>query len=152
VGEFTPICKVLIESGMPYEKDISSDNTLIFSFPIDQSHSRAATEVSMFEQSNMLAMLQSEYADNSVSITIYFNPKTESHDLEHLLAFIAPRVKSCSMLPHSEDGVYAQAPLTGIDKETYEKMKANHPKINWALFGNSDGMLEKFCDSDVCTR
>ncbi len=152
VGEFTPICKVLIESGMPYEKDISSDNTLIFSFPIDQSHSRAATEVSMFEQSNMLAMLQSEYADNSVSITIYFNPKTESHDLEHLLAFIAPRVKSCSMLPHSEDGVYAQAPLTGIDKETYEKMKASHPKINWALFGNSDGMLEKFCDSDVCTR
>ena len=86
VGEHTPIAKFLVKAGMPYEKDVYSDNTFVFSFPIDQSGTRPATEVSMWQQSFRLIYMQGRWADNSVSVTIYFNPKTEAKDLEGLLA------------------------------------------------------------------
>ena len=58
VGEHTPIAKFLVKAGMPFEKDVYSDNTYVFSFPIDQSVTRPATQVSMWQQSFRLIYMQ----------------------------------------------------------------------------------------------
>ena len=150
VGMSSPIAKTLIASGIPHEKDTYSDNTWVFEFVIDQSHTRPASEVSVWEQASLLTTLQREWSDNAVSVTLYFNPKTEGHQLEHLLAQYAPLVKSLSMLPHTEAGVYAQSPLEGISKEEYTRRRAALPKIDWTVFTGGDGEMAKYCTNAGC--
>ena len=150
VGMSSPIAKTLIASGIPHEKDTYSDNTWVFEFVIDQSHTRPASEVSVWEQASLLTTLQREWSDNAVSVTLYFNPKTEGHQLEHLLAQYAPLVKSLSMLPHTEAGVYAQSPLEGISKEEYTRRRAALPKIDWQVFTGGDGEMARFCSNAAC--
>lgn len=150
VGTTSPIAKTLIASGIPHEKDAYSDNTWVFEFVIDQSHTRPASEVSVWEQASLLTTLQREWSDNAVSVTLYFNPTTEGHQLEHLLAQYAPLVKSLSMLPHTEAGVYKQSPLEGITKDEYDRRRATLPTIDWALFTGSDGEMARFCTNAGC--
>jgi ribonucleoside-triphosphate reductase len=150
VGTSSPIAKTLIASGIPHEKDSYSDNTWVFEFVIDQSHTRPASEVSVWEQASLLTTLQREWSDNAVSVTLYFNPKTEGHQLEHLLAQYAPLVKSLSMLPHTEAGVYKQSPLEGISKDEYDRRRALLPTIDWSVFTGGDGEMAKFCTNAGC--
>jgi ribonucleotide reductase alpha subunit len=151
VSEDSPIVKVLKEAGYPWEKDVYSDNTLVFEFPIDQGKTRSAEEVSMWEQFSLLVALNNSFTDNMVSCTIYFNPKTEGHQLERALASHAPFIKSVSMLPHTQEGVYKQAPYQGITQDEYEKRLAAIQPINWQTYGGSDGQMPKFCNNDTCT-
>ncbi len=73
VGEDSPIAQVLIDAGISHERDLYSEHTLVFEFPIDQGKTRKATEVSAWEQFAFLAMLQREWSDNMVSCTVYFD-------------------------------------------------------------------------------
>lgn len=150
VGNNSPICEVLTSAGVPHEKDEYSENTTVFEFPIDQGKTRKATDVSAWEQFAFLAMLQREWSDNMVSCTVYFDPKTEGDQIEHMLAQFAPIIKSVSMLPHSETGAYKQMPYEGITREAYEKRLEEMPKIDWSLFGGSDGVESRFCTNDEC--
>jgi len=150
VGDGSPICELLKEAGIPNEKDNYSENTTVFEFPIDQGKTRKAANVSAWEQFAFLAMLQREWSDNMVSCTVYFDPKTEGDQIEHMLAQFAPIIKSVSMLPHSDTGAYTQMPYEGITKEEYEKRLANMSPIDWKKFGGSDGMESKFCSNDQC--
>jgi len=150
VGEGSPICKLLIDSGVPHEKDNYSENTMVFEFPIDQGKTRKATSVSAWEQFAFLAMLQREWSDNMVSCTVYFDSKTEGNQIEHMLAQFAPIIKSVSMLPHTDTGAYAQMPYEGISQEEYIKRLQKMPQIDWKKFGGSDGMENRFCSNDQC--
>ena len=100
-------------------------------------------------------MLQREWADNCVSCTLYFNPKTEGPDLEHVLAHFAPLVKSLSALPHTEDGVYEQAPYEKITEEEYYKLSNSINDADFSLFNetdknNDEAIGERGCTTDVC--
>ena len=150
VGEDTPICKVLTDAGVPHEKDLYSENTMVFEFPIDQGKTRKATEVSAWEQFAFLAMLQREWSDNMVSCTVYFDKEREGDQIAHMLAQFAPVIKSVSMLPHTEEGAYEQMPYEGITKEEYEKRLANLKEIDWSSFGGSDGEDSRFCTTEGC--
>ena len=75
VQENGPIDKVLIASGLPREPDVVSMNTVIYEYPLDLSGLKAASEVSLWEQAMNLMWMQSEWADNAVSNTLYFKPK-----------------------------------------------------------------------------
>ena len=123
---------------------------MVFSFPIDQGKTRAATDVSMWEQFALLATLQREWSDNMVSCTIYFNPKSEGSHIEHALAQFIPLVKSVSMLPHTENGAYAQSPYEGITKEKYKELAAKIKTIDWSKYGGSDGEMPKYCTNGTC--
>jgi ribonucleoside-diphosphate reductase alpha chain len=150
VGEDSPICKILIDAGIPYEKDLYSEHTLVFEFPIDQGKTRKATEVSAWEQFAFLAMLQREWSDNMVSCTVYFDKEKEGDQIAHMLAQFAPVIKSVSMLPHTEEGAYEQMPYEGISKEEYEKRLAALGDINWSDFSGSDGEDSRFCTTEEC--
>ncbi len=150
VGNSSHICDVLKAAGIPNEPDTYSAKTTVFEFPIDQGKTRKATAVSAWEQFAFLAMLQREWSDNMVSCTVYFDPKTEGDQIEHMLAQFAPIIKSVSMLPHTDTGAYVQMPYEGITKETYEARVADLPKIDWSRFGGSDGIESRFCTNDSC--
>ena len=150
VGEDSPIAKVLIDAGVPYEKDLYSAHTLVFEFPIDQGKTRKATEVSAWEQFAFLAMLQREWSDNMVSCTVYFDKEKEGDQIAHMLAQFAPVIKSVSMLPHTEEGAYEQMPYEGITKEEYESRLAALQEIDWSGFGGSDGEDSRFCTTEEC--
>lgn len=150
VGDNTPVCKVLKDSGVPNEPDQFSAGTTVFSFPVKNSNAREAKSVSAWEQFAILAMLQREWADNMVSCTVYFDPKTEGPQLEYMLSQFVPVIKSVSMLPHTDNGAYPQMPYEGITKATYEEMLSNMPTIDWAEFIGSDGIDSKFCSNDSC--
>lgn len=146
----SPLSDTLIKNGVPHEKDKYSDNTLVFEFPIFLGKTRKATEVSIWEQLSISAMLQREWADNSVSFTGYFDPKKEAHQLEQAVATYAPLVKAISLLPHTEQGAYEQMPYEGITKEEYEKRLNSFPKLDWNEFAGSDGIMAKYCTNDSC--
>ncbi len=150
VGNSSPVCTVLKAAGIPNEPDHYSPNTTVFEFPIDQGKTRKATTVSAWEQFAFLAMLQREWSDNMVSCTVYFDPGTEGSQIEHMLAQFAPIIKSVSMLPHTDTGVYVQMPYEGITKEMYNERRAKMPKIDWNGFGGSDGIESRFCANDTC--
>lgn len=151
ISETSPLVAKLKEAGYPCEKDIDSDNTLVFEFPIDQGHSRPATEVPMWEQFSLLALLQREWSDNMVSVTIYFNLETEAAQIEHALAQFAPLIKSCSMFPHTKEGVYAQPPYEGINEEEYHRRLNLIKNVNWS-FKSDEPEKEgpKYCTNATC--
>lgn len=150
VGDATPICDVLKNAGVPNEPDQFSERTTVFEFPIHNPHAREARFVSAWEQFAFLSMMQREWADNSVSCTVYFNPETEGHQVEHMLAQFAPVVKSVSLLPHTEMGAYPQMPYQGINEHEFHRLMAKMPLIDWKVFGGSDGQDTKFCTNESC--
>lgn len=150
VADDSPIAPVLIQAGYPWEKDSYSDNTLVFEFPIDQGKTRIATKVSMWEQFALLTTAQREFSDNMVSVTIYYNPENEAHQLEYALAQHVPMIKSVSILPHTEEGAYKQMPYQGITLEEYQRRLGQLKPINWAQYGGSDGQMPKFCNNEIC--
>lgn len=150
VGENTPIVPLLKEAGVPWEPDVYSDNTLVFEFPVNQGKTRSQNEISMWAKGAMVATLQRHWSDNMVSNTITFNPKTEGHQIEDFLAFYAPFIKTLSLLPHTEEGAYAQMPYEGITLKEYEERAAKIKNIDWTTFGGSDGQDSRFCANDNC--
>lgn len=151
VGTLTPISDVLIRSGVPHEPDVRDpENTMVFSFPIDQGKTRAAQEVSVWEQASRVAFLQREWADNMVSNTLYFDPETEAKHLPHLLAEFAPVVKTMSLLPHTEKGAYQQMPYEGIDGDEYRRRLVDMPTIDWSQLSGNEVEQVGYCSNDSC--
>jgi ribonucleoside-triphosphate reductase len=74
VAQNAPIHPLLVEAGVPYEKDYYSANTDCFEFPILQGPAKPATDVSLWEQAMSVVLLQREWSDNAVSNTLYFRP------------------------------------------------------------------------------
>ena len=75
VGHDTPIDRVLIAAGIPYEESAYTPRTRVFEYPIEQGPARPATDVSLWEQAFNLVLLQREWSDNAVSNTLYFKPR-----------------------------------------------------------------------------
>lgn len=150
VGENTPIVPLLIEAGVPHEQDAYSDNTLVFEFPVNQGKTRSQKDISMWAKGSMVMTLQRHWSDNMVSNTITFDPKSEGPQIEDFLAFTTPFVKTLSLLPHTEEGAYAQMPYEGITLKQYEERAMQINDIDWSRFGGSDGQDSRFCNNDNC--
>lgn len=129
---------------------IKSETTEVFEFPIYLGKARPSTQVSGWEQFAMLATLQREWADNSVSCTVTLNKEEES-DLQYMLAQFLPVIKSVSILPRT-DNVYPQMPYEKITKEEYtERIKQLKP-IDWNQLTECESNVSStyYCESDKC--
>lgn len=146
VADNSKMNDLLISSGVPYEKDVYSEHTNVFSFPIIQGPARPAKEVTLWEQACNVVLMQSEWADNAVSNTLYFQ-EHERKDIESVLAFLAPKVKSVSLLP-MDNSSYPQMPEEEITEEQYNTLPKI--KIDWNKLSGSDGIDEKYCSGDTC--
>lgn len=146
IGKETPLATMLADAGVPHEKDIYDPSALIFSFAVHYDNPKAIGDVSVWEQMNILTLLQREWSDNMVSNTIQFDPKHYTpEDLARLLKEYLPMLKSTTLLPKNEE-VYPQMPFEKITKEEYEAMKAKEPSIDWSKLGGH------YATSEDCTK
>ena len=78
------------------------------------------------------------------------NADHEEDQLSAVLAHIAPLVKSISLLPHSDKGIFAQMPEEGLSRDEFLKRKEAMPVIDWSTYFGSDGEDERFCTGEKC--
>ena len=125
LGVGSTLVKPLEKAGYKIEPAFGSeDTTLVVEIPVDVGEGvRTVSEVSMWEQLSLAALAQRYWADNQVSCTVTFDPKTEGHQLTHALDIFQYQLKGVSFLPKLEMGAYPQMPYESIDEATYHEMK-----------------------------
>lgn len=152
VSDTSPVADLLKEADIPWEKDVVSDNTLVFEFPLryGSGKTRSVKSVSIFEQAAIVAMLQRAWADNAVSNTLTIQPDELKH-VERVLALYAPLVKSMSLLP-DRTGVYPQMPYEQMTKSEFDERASKLKQVQWNKLHESDGdaASEAYCATDAC--
>ena len=150
----SPLINPLKIAGYKIEKAIGQeDSTVVVEFPVFIGEDvRTQEDVSMWEQLSQAAFMQKYWADNSVSVTVTFNPETEGKDIERALDFYQYQLKAVSFLPRIKDGAYPQMPYEKIDQKTYEKIISKLTPINFSNMDNaSKAENEKYCTNDICS-
>jgi len=127
IASESPLIKVAKEHGYPVEFVKNFDGSLdhstqIITFPCSLPENTVLAEnCTAIEQLEWVKKLQSEWSDNSVSVTVYYR-KNELADIkEWLRNNYNNSVKSVSFLLHSDHG-FQQAPLEQVSKEEYEEL------------------------------
>jgi hypothetical protein len=153
LGNDSPLIKVLKDSGYNVELAFGQeDSTSVVEFPVFIGENvKTQEDVSMWEQLAQASFMQKYWADNAVSVTISFDPKTEGKDIEKALDFYQYQLKGVSFLPRLEKGVFAQMPYEKISKEKYEEMVSKITSIDFSSMTDSSiADIEKYCSNDGC--
>jgi adenosylcobalamin-dependent ribonucleoside-triphosphate reductase len=131
----------------------SPDTTSVVYFPIKSDAKRAEKDVSIYEKMALAAYAQRYWSDNSVSVTISFNPETESEAVGTVLHLYDGQLKTVSFLP-SGNFTYPQMPYTQITEEEYTnegEMKLFPIDFAGVYAGMAiDAIGEAYCTTDAC--
>jgi hypothetical protein len=130
----------------------SPKTTSVVFFPIETNALRAEKEVSVFEKVSLAVLAQRYWSDNSVSVTVTFDPEKESNDIPAILHMHDGQLKTVSFLPMGNT-VYPQMPYTQISKEEYEDATMKLFPIDLAgVYGGlaADAIGEAYCTTDAC--
>jgi len=127
-------------------------DTMVVYFPIKTPKGTlCAKDVSAVRQLELANFFQANWADNSVSVTVYYR-KEELPEIKKWLAEnYDDRVKSVSFLLHSEHG-FDQAPMQEITESAYEEMAAKaKPITHFSREAEHGGILEAAeCKGGAC--
>jgi len=129
-----PLVALCIKNGYHVEPVQNFDGTLnrdtmVVSFPIKTPATAiVAKDMTALAQLDAALWLQTNWADNSVSVTVYYKPE-ELEDIQKWLADnYDSNVKTVSFLLHKGHG-YVQAPYEEITKERYEELSSKTKPI-----------------------
>ena len=162
LGKHSNLLKPLLEAGYPVEEDqMDKTNSLVVEIPVSLGKNiRTLNEVSLWEQLEVASLLQRYWADNQVSCTVTFDPKTEGSQLKHALDYHQYHLKGISFLPHVPN-IYPQMPYEEITGAEYHERASKLRNLN--LNGDSEQIIlrvrddnvedpkaENYCDSDTC--
>ena len=130
----------------------SPETTSVVFFPIKTEALRAEKEVSVFEKVALAVVTQRYWSDNSVSVTVTFDPEKEAEHIPAILHMHDGQLKTVSFLPMGNH-VYPQMPYTQISEQEYEEAKSKIFPID--LAGIYDGLAvdaigEAYCTTDSC--
>ena len=126
-------------------------NTMIIEFPCCYPEGTLlAKDMSAVDQLNTIKELQTNWSDNSVSVTVYYKLQELDEIKQWLKDNYQFNVKSCSFLLHNEHG-FKQAPFEEISKEEYEKlMKKVIPITSGKINVVSENELMNDCIGGAC--
>ena len=130
ISKTSPLLKPIIEAGYRVEDAFGEETTTsVVEIPVHlEENVRTISDVSMYEQLNLAAFMQRYWADNQVSCTITFDPKTEGPHIAHMLQYFQYQLKGVSMFPKFEPGHFPQLPYEEISEEVYnERIKEIKP-------------------------
>jgi adenosylcobalamin-dependent ribonucleoside-triphosphate reductase len=131
----------------------SPNTTSVVYFPIKSESKRAEKDVSIYEKMALAAYAQRYWSDNSVSVTISFNPETESEAVGTVLHLYDGQLKTVSFLP-SGNFTYPQMPYTQNTEADYEEegvMKLFPIDFSGVYAGMAaDAIGEAYCTTDAC--
>ena len=135
------------------EPDQYSDNTSVVYFPVKTDMDRSEKDVSIYEKIHLAAEAQNYWSDNSVSVTVTFDPETERDDIARVLKMYEGNLKTVSFLPMSNE-VYPQMPYTEITEKEYHDYLGTLLKIDFdAVYDGVDNLEaegERYCDGTAC--
>ena len=148
-----PMLPLFQSAGYKMEPDKGAPlDTIVIYFPMKAKSLRSEKEVSIYEKASLAAIAQRYWSDNSVSVTVSFNPKTEGEAIGTILHMFDGQLKTISFLP-MDNGSYAQMPYTRITEEDYEASTYKHMPIDFTdvyLGMDFEALGEKYCSSDRC--
>lgn len=149
-----PDLQAIRDAGYPVEPMLvgykSDEHTMVVEFPVlGDDNVRTVDQVSIEEQMHVAAFLQEHWADNSVSVTITFDPESEGHKIPALLKEYQYKLKAVSFLPATPEGAYPQMPYESITIEEYKKRVSVLKVIKWPEQKSHD-MNDVGCDGVAC--
>ena len=131
----------------------SPDTTSVVFFPIKSDAERAERDVTIFEKMSLAAVAQRYWSDNSVSVTVSFDPETEADHIGTVLHMYDGQLKTVSFLP-SGNFTYPQMPYTQITEEEYKEegeLKLFPIDFSGVYAGMAaDAIGEAYCTTDAC--
>ena len=130
----------------------SPTSTSVVFFPIKSNAKRAEREVSIFEKTAIAATAQRYWSDNSVSVTVSFDPEKEAEHVGTVLHRYDGQLKTVSFLPMG-NFTYPQMPYTQITAQEYEDatMKLFPIDFTGVYAGMaSDAIGDAYCTTDAC--
>jgi intein/homing endonuclease len=151
-SDLVEVCK---KNGYPVEYQQNFDgsedhNTVVVSFPcMCPIGTVLAKDTSAVRQLEFVKRLQSEWSDNSVSVTVYYRKEELPEIKQWLKENFNFSVKTVSFLLHNEHG-FKQAPYEEITKEKYEELISKVTPITSVNVAESD-MKDSFeCAGGMC--
>jgi adenosylcobalamin-dependent ribonucleoside-triphosphate reductase len=128
------------------------DYTSVVFFPIKSKAERAERDVTIFEKMSLAATAQRYWSDNSVSVTVSFDPETEADHVGTVLHMYDGQLKTVSFLP-SGNFTYKQMPYTQITEKEYEEATLSLLPVPLEPVYEgmtADAIGEAFCSTDAC--
>ena len=152
ISKHSELLKPLKRAGYKIEPCFGSeDTTSVVEVPVDVGEGiRTASELTIWEQFSLAAFMQRHWADNQVSCTATFDPKTEGAQLQQVLNYFQYHLKGISLLPRHDKGAYKQMPYELIDEKRYKKEISNITRLSFGTIEGEEAQVEKFCDGDFC--
>lgn len=123
--------------------------TVIVEFPCEFPEATIlAKDMTAVEQLRLQARIQRDWADNAVSVTIYYRDE-ELDDIKRYLREHWATTKSVSFLRHQDHG-FDQAPLEAItEAQYYERLSRVHGHVVRVSGGISE-LLDEDCATGAC--
>lgn len=113
--------------------------TVVVSFPSEFDENTVfAKNMRAVDQLELVKKLQTVWADNAVSVTVYYRPEELEEIREWLRKNYRKNVKSVSFLLHNEHG-FDQAPYEEIDEARYRALMKKIKPINQGVITISGG-------------
>ena len=124
----------LENQGMPYEKDFYGESNTVFSFPMKAPESIFRNEMDAIEQLELWKIYQENWCEHKPSVTVYVS-EDEWQEVGEWVFENLDSISGVSFLPKGDDDhTYVQAPYEEIDEETYLKMVAEMPDIDFSTY------------------
>jgi hypothetical protein len=152
IARNSDLLPIIEKAGYHVEPAVNEpETTMVVSIPYCVGENlRSVDKVSIWEQVSMAAFMQKYWADNQVSCTVEFDPKTESDQIEHTLNYFQYQLKGISYLPRFKAGVYPQMPEVPITKDEYESLIRGIKPMDFSDIKNEQADQEVFCDTEKC--
>ena len=152
-GKDDPMLAKFKMAGYKIEDAESDQNTAVVYFPIRSLAKRSEHDVTLFEKAALAATAQRWWSDNSVSVTLSFDPDEESEHVGSVLGMYEGQLKTVSFLPMLKEGAYAQMPYTCITEKEFKQAEFRLWPVDLTSIyegGSEDAEGEQFCTTDAC--
>jgi ribonucleotide reductase alpha subunit len=151
-SEFIPY---LQSCNVPLEYEIALDgrprhNMMVASFPCKfDEDAKTSKDFTAIDQLNLVKKLQTVWADQAVSVTVYYKLNEIDSIKEWLKENYDESIKTVSFLLHSGHG-FIQPPLEEITQDKYIEMIAKIKSFGKLVLTNDDILDTAECSNGVC--
>jgi hypothetical protein len=144
------------QNGYHVEPELNLDgtynhDTTVVEFPLDYGpHATTESQVDVVNELEYQKMLQTYWADQSISCTHYFKPEEVAVIQEWLAVHYSNSVKTCSFM-HSKDHGFKQLPLEAVTEEQYLEICSRVKPITHIADAEETDMVGSLeCESGAC--
>ena len=160
VATIDPICKLLIDCGIPHNPEVGSTmetaTTIVFDFPMKGSAIRTKSTETALSQLEYYKLFKKYWCDErgNPSCTVYVK-ETEWLEVFNWVYNNWDYIGGLSFLP-ADGGIYQLAPYEEITEEQYNEMSKEFPDIDFSKLSlyekedQTEGAKEYACSAGGC--